>query len=127
MITEQIKKEILSEVLREFTEKVKDAADEAIGEAEVRILPYVLEDTDANAMFQAQDIVRALMEGDFEHDGEWLIVRHPRCTTRIPMNFSDFSYDHLRDKLIERMAKCPKDAKIERLERQLRESYTNRW
>ena len=127
MISEDVKKEILSEVLREFTEKARSAADEAIGEAEVRILPYVLEDTDANAMFQAEDIVRSLMEGNFEHDGEWITVRHPRCNTRIPMEFSDFSYDPLRDKLIERMVTCPKDAKIESLERQLRESYTNRW
>lgn len=127
MINDDIKKEVLSEVLREFTEKVRDAADEAIGDAEVRILPYVLEDTDANAMFQAEDIVRSLMGGNFEHDGEYITVRHPRCNTRIPMKFSDFNYDHLRDKLIERMVTCPKDAKIEMLERQLREAYTNRW
>lgn len=122
-MNEDNQKEILQALLAGFKEQVTAAAEEAISEAECKILPYVLEDTQMNAMFQAHDIVEAIMEGDFEHDGEYISIRHPRFNTRIRMNFSELHYDALRDRIIERMATCPKDAKIAHLEAQLKQAY----
>lgn len=122
-MNEDKQKEILQALLAGFTEQVKAAADEAISEAECKILPYVLEDTQMNAVFQAQDIVESIMEGNFDHDGEYISISHPRFNSRIRMRFSDFSYDTLRDRIIERMATCPKDAKIAQLEAQLKQAY----
>lgn len=116
--------QILESIIKDFSGKVKDAADEAITGAECVILPYVLDDTIANAMFQAQDIVEMIMAGNFEHDGEYITVKHPRGDARIRMKFSEhLQYDTLRDRLIERMTTCPKDARIKMLEHSLQESY----
>lgn len=122
-MNEDNQKEILQDLLAGFKEQVKAAADEAISEAECKILPYVLEDTQMNAVLQAQDIVESIMAGNFDHDGEYISISHPRFNSRIRMKFSDFSYDKLRDRIIERMSTCPKDAKIAQLEAQLKQVY----
>lgn len=125
-MNEEQQQRILSEMIAGFSEQVKKSADEAISEAECKILPYVLQDTEMNAMIQAQEIVEMILAGKFDHDGEWIKMHHPRHISSIRMKFSEMKYDTLRDRIIERMTTCPKDAKIAALELELKLAYESR-
>jgi hypothetical protein len=115
-------------MLEQFLERVKDdIAKEAINalqEAYSDMLPYISEDTEMNAAYQASDLVRNIIAGRFEWDesGEYINIQSVReYSPSVRIAFTSFEYDSLRDKIIERMSKCPKDAKIEMLERKLKE------
>ncbi len=119
-MNEEMRREALNKILEGFAEQMASVAKDAIGDCYSDILPYVLDDTDSNAMIQSACIVESLMAGQFDHDGEYITVRHPHREFRVQMKFTEFKYDALRDRIIERMATCPKDAKIAELEDRLR-------
>ena len=119
-----------TKMLEQFLERVKDGiareAVVALEEAYSDMLPYISDDTESNAALQASDVVRNIIAGHFEWDesGEYISVKSARdYSPKIRLAFTAADYDSLRDKIIERMPKCPKDAKIEMLERQLKEYY----
>lgn len=114
----------LDNKIKEVADSIRRQVAAALSDVECEVLPYVEEDTIANAMFQAGDIVRNILEGRFDWDGDYIVIRDMReLTPRIRLEFSPHDWDALRDKIIERMPACPKDAKIAALEAQLKRSY----
>ena len=114
--------------IKEYAEAIRKQAQDLLGDIESDILPYIEEDTTYNAMYQAGDIVRKIIEGRFEWDGHYIVIHSVRpLNPRIRLEFSACQYDTLRDKIIERMPACPKDAKIKALEDQLKQAYESRY
>lgn len=116
--------EKLDNKIKEVAESIRKQVTEALFDVECEILPYVEEDTIANAMLQAEEIVRNILEGSFDWDGDYIVIRDMReLTPRIRIAFSTHDWDALRDRIIERMPECPKDAKIASLEASLKRAY----
>tara|TARA_B100000678_G_scaffold148326_1_gene123774 strand:+ start:82 stop:453 length:372 start_codon:yes stop_codon:yes gene_type:complete len=110
--------------IQEYAEMIRKQSVELLQDIEVEVMPYVEEDTIANAMIQAQDIVKAILEGRFKWDGDYIVIHGVReLTPRLLMKFSQSKWDSMRDNLIERMPACPKDAKIAALEEELQLAY----
>lgn len=119
--------EKLDQKIQEFADGLRKSAIEALFDVEAEVLPYVEHDTVCNAAIQAEDIVRNILEGRFEWNGDYIVINGMReLTPRIRIAFTTFNYDTLRDKIIERMPECPKDAKIKALEDELKLAYERR-
>lgn len=73
-MNDQMKEEFLQNVLSVFSEKVKDAAEEAIGKVYTEYLPFALEDTESNAHWKAQRIIEDVLEGKFTVKDDWISV-----------------------------------------------------
>ena len=113
--------------IQEYAGIIRKQAVELLQDIEVEVMPYVEEDTIANAMIQAEDIVKCILEGRFQWDGDYIVIEGMReLTPRICLRFNQSKWDSLRDKLIERMPACPKDAKIAALEDELKLAYERR-
>lgn len=115
----------LQDRINQFTELIKKEALEVIGNITVDVLPYVEKDTLFNAEIQAAEIVKAIIEGRFDWDGDYIVINTQirDLTPRIRMEFTTGQYDALRDNIIARMPACPKDAKIASLQEDLRRAY----
>lgn len=119
---------LLRKHVEEFAEKIRKEAKEVLSDFESDLLPYIDEDTIFNAQIQAVDIVENIIAGDFEWDGDYIIVsKARRFSPRVRIAFNKMKYDRLRDSLIEHMPKCPKDDKIAALEEELKRSYERWW
>lgn len=119
-------------MLEQFFEQIKDGiAKEAVAalqDAYTDLLPYLSDEVEQNAACQASELVQSIIAGRFEWDesGKYIRIQSYReFNPTVRIAFTSFEYDSLRDRIIERMPKCPKDAKIEMLERQLRKY--SRW
>ncbi len=118
----------LDDKLKEIACEIRRVAMEALSDIEVDILPYVESDTFENVAIQTEQIVQNILAGRFVFDGDYIHVNAVReGSPRVRLAFTAHNYDTLRDKIIERMPKCPKDAKIAALELRLKESYGRRW
>lgn len=116
----------LEQKIQEVSDMIRKSAVEALFDIEAEILPYVDHDTVCNAAIQAEEIVHKILEGRFDWDGDYIVIKEMKeLTPRIRIKFSDFKYDTLRDKIIERMPECPKDAKIKALEDELKRAYAH--
>lgn len=113
----------LGEHLKRFADEFKKVADKTLTDVYVGLLPHALSDTKFNAELQAGDMVRDIIAGRFEWDGDYIVIGAREYSPRIRLAFTQSDYDSLRDAIIERMPKCPKDSKIEMLERQLKQAY----
>lgn len=114
--------------IQEFAGMIRKQAVELLQDIEVEVMPYVEDDTIGNAMIQAEDIVKNILEGRFQWDGDYIVIEGMReLTPRICIRFNQSQWDMLRDKLIERMPACPKDAKIAALEDELECVYGRRY
>ena len=114
----------LEEKIKEIADRVRLQVSELLLDVESDVLPYIDEDTAMNASIQAQDIVTNILTGNFIFDGDYIVVNNVReFAPRVRFVFTSLDYDNLRDKIIERMPKCPKDAKIAALQSQLKRSY----
>ena len=114
----------LEEKIKEIADHVRSQVSALLFDVESDVLPYIDEDTAMNAAIQAQDIVKNILSGNFIFDGDHIVVNNTReFAPRVRFAFTSLDYDNLRDKIIERMPKCPKDAKIAALESQLKQSY----
>lgn len=124
----EYQEEILEAKLKEFAEKIRETAEETLGDLHCGLLPYVVDDSIMNAHVQVQDLLVNILAGRFEWDGDnYIAVNSAReFSPRVRIEFSSFQYDALRDRIIERMPKCPKDAKIKELEDRLEIAYNYR-
>lgn len=114
----------LEEKIKEVADRIRLQVSELLFDVESDVLPYIDEDTAMNASIQAQDIVKNILSGNFIFDGDYIVVNNVReFAPRVRFEFTSMEYDNLRDRIIERMTKCPKDAKIAALEHQLKQSY----
>lgn len=114
----------LEEKIKEIADQIRAKVSELLFDVESDVLPYIDEDTQMNASIQAEEIVKNILSGRFVFDGDYIVVNNVReFSPRVRFAFTSLDYDNLRDKIIERMPKCPKDAKIAALEYQLKQSY----
>lgn len=120
---EELQEKLLAEFMVKAKEQLNSIVNGIMGDFYSEHLPYVLEDTEFNAQARAEDIVKQIASGNFEREGDYVRVKHPTggYQTSLRIAMTDYQYDHLRDNLIKSMPKCPKDAKIEALQRQLKE------
>lgn len=106
-------KAISDDLKKEFEATYSAAIDRVHSE----VMPYIAEDTEANAIYRAEDLARKIITGDFDLVEGCISVNGWK--TKLTSN----DYDKLVDKLA---AKCSDEAaqkKIARLERQLKEVY----
>ena len=114
----------LEERIKQIADLIRKQVAETLLDVESDILPYVEDDTASNAEIQAGEIVRNIIAGKFVFDGDYIVIDNVRdMSPRVRLVFTSLDYDSIRDKIIERMQKCPKDAKIAALESQLKRSY----
>jgi len=112
----------LTAIMERNSKAIKDAVAGAIDDCHVELMPYLVDDAQANAAIQAGDLIRLIAEGEFEFDDDYAVVRHPRAgDARVRIQMTSSQYDSLRDNLIQRMPECPKDAKIRELESRIDE------
>ena len=91
---------IFTELVEQFKIDVENATKEALDKIHDDMVPYLNDDTENNARYRAVDIVRSIMRGDFDMEGDHITV----------------------DILSAKAGDVAKDKKIERLERQLKEA-----
>jgi hypothetical protein len=108
---------IFTELVEQFKIDVENATKEALDKIHSDMVPYLNDDTENNARYRAVDIVRSIMRGDFEMEGDYITVDGWHIT-----NLTDFNYDKMVDILSAKAGDVAKDKKIERLERQLLEA-----
>lgn len=114
--------EVLGQTLDRVKENLKTIIDDEVTDIYCGLLPYVSNDVVSNAMLQAEDLFHNVITGDFKWDGDYIVIAPARTfSPRVRMAMTHQLYDSLRDALIEHMPTCPKDAKIEALERELNE------
>ena len=114
----------LEEKIKEVADDIRSQVSKVLSDVESDVLPYIEQDTVMNASIQAQDIVKNILSGNFIFDGDYIVVENVReFTPSVLFAFTSNDYDKLRDTIIERMPKCPKDAKIAALESQLKRAY----
>ena len=114
----------LEERIKQVADLIRKQVAETLLDVESDILPYVADDTASNAEIQAGEIVRNIIAGKFVFDGDYIVIDNVRdMSPRVRLVFTSLDYDSIRDKIIERMQKCPKDAKISSLESQIKRLY----
>lgn len=111
---------------QEMMEQFKVEASKVVAEHTDRIyfemLPFIGDDVEQNAILRASDIVNAIIRGNFTiEDGK---ISYGGWRTSL----TSCDHDRLVDILAERCADEAAKKKIERLERQLKESFSgNYW
>ena len=109
--------EVLQERLQSLAKDVRKSADEALDDLTSDILPYLM-----------AEAVRKIISGEFQWYGDYILINPVReFSPSVRIAFSTMTYDKLRDKIIEGMPKCPKDAKIASLEEELKWAYETRY
>ena len=104
-----------AELIEQFKERVRLAANDVIGDAYCDILPHIEGDTDMNASIKAKRAVENILRGHVEHDGKYAVVSDGSgVTMRIDLG-GDMPYSIL-EALIKSMPECPKDRRIAALE-----------
>ena len=105
------------ELIEQFKERFRLAANDVIGDAYCDILPHIEGDTAMNASTKAQQAVENILRGRVEHDGKYAVVRDSSgITMRIDLGGS--MPHSILEALIKSMPECPKDRRIAALERE---------
>ena len=113
---------IYKELLDQFKIDALRAVDEAHSKMQGDLLPYVNDDTGSNARYRAVDIVKSIMSGNFTEEDCKIKVNGWTMDT-----LTNFDYDVLVDVLSAKAGDKAKDLKIERLERQIQEFYSQKY
>ena len=111
-----------NEIVDQLNVDIKKAINEACQEIHGDIIPYINDDTEHNAICRAVDIVNDIMIGDFDFIDNYIKVGDWKITT-----LNDFDHNKLVDILASKAGDKAKDLQIERLERQLKESYESKY
>jgi hypothetical protein len=106
-----------NELVEAFKKEVSSAAEDALNIIHSEIVPYVNDDTECNAIYRANDIVRQILSGNYVLEGDKIVCNG--WSTEL----STSDYDRLVDKLAEKCSDVAAQKKIERLERQLEDAY----
>ena len=113
----------LAEKLKEFTDKLQEAAKEVIDDVYCDYLPHVMSDTECNVSFQVSGAIEDILAGRFTIEGGHIVVGNVRVWIANP--FSEIAttiYTAAQDK-IENLTIKELQTKVEMLERQLKEAY----
>ena len=112
-----------TEMMERFKKDAYTAVDEAFDTIHCDMAPHLDTDTDSNVAHQAGEIIRGLLEGNFERVGESGVMVSGYSGISVFVNMTDFEYDRIRKNLLEVMPACPKDLEIQSLKDQLSRAY----
>ena len=122
-MTEEKQQEFLEQKLKEFTDKLTDAAKDVIGDVYCDYLPHVMSDTESNVAFQTAEALERILKAQFEVDGDYLVVGNVRVhLNNSYSNLCTSIYNTAQDKIenatIEELKK-----EVSSLKQQLLEAY----
>ena len=107
--------ERFTEILEIFKTETKRAVEDAVTEIHGGWLPYVEGDTESNVNERSADVIRCILQGNFEVEDSILVVMVDGINCRIRIETEGF-YTRILDSIVQNMAECPKDLKIKNLE-----------
>lgn len=118
--------ERFAEIKEQLKESMVVAAKEALDAVHDDMMPHTEVDAFINAQFQAERALEALLCGNFQRKGDYVV---PLSTDHISirLKITDMQYDSLRKSMLEIMPECPKDLEIASLKRQLQDAYNRNW
>ena len=118
--------ERFTEIKEQLKESMVAAAKEALDAVHDDMMPHIEVDSFINAQFQAERALEALLSGNFQRKGDYVI---PLSSDHISirLKITDMQYDNLRKSMLEIMPECPKDLEIASLKRQLQDAYNRNW
>ena len=108
---------IVDEFRREARKVLEEALDESLNAIHSEMLPYVTADTESNAIYRAADIVKSIISGNIEIDGDKVKVNQDGFY----FVMTNYEYDSVVDNLAKVAGDRAKDLKIERLEARIKE------
>ncbi|WP_339892211.1 hypothetical protein [uncultured Alteromonas sp.] len=108
-------------IVEQFKKEVAQASKNAIEDIHSEMLPYVNDDTEFNAIQRANDIVSKLLTSNFTLEDDRIIC--DGWSTKLTTH----DHDRLVNKLADRCSDMAAKKKIERLERQLKESFNRQY
>jgi hypothetical protein len=111
-----------SRLVEQFKVDVENATKDALEKIHSEMVPYLNDDTESNARYRAVDIVKAIIRGEFEIEGNYITVDGWHI-----VGLSDLNYDKMVDILSAKAGDIAKDKKIERLERTIKEYEQSYW
>lgn len=119
MTNEQNAAAKFSQLVEDFKKATKDAVDSAINEIHSEFVPYLNDDTQNNAIYRANDILRMVLEGNFEvTDTGWIVVDGWNIT-----QIDGFSHNKMIDALADKCSDMAAKARISKLEDDLERAY----
>jgi hypothetical protein len=110
-----------NEIVESFKKEIAEASKNAIEDIHSEMVPYVNDDTEWNAIYRANDIVRQILSGNYTLEDDKITCNG----WSTGLTTSD--HDQLVDKLAEKCSDVAAQKKIERLESMLKESYSRNY
>lgn len=99
-MNDEQKELFLSEKLKEFTDKLNDAAINVISDVYCAYLPHVLSDTETNTNYQTEEAIRKLLTGKFEVIGDYIKIGDLMIWMKNPFeNIATNIYNQVPDKI----------------------------
>tara|TARA_R110000851_G_C12629569_1_gene517659 strand:+ start:69 stop:476 length:408 start_codon:yes stop_codon:yes gene_type:complete len=115
------------EIIEEFKKKMLLAADDAISDCYLEILPHVENDTYMNVQSRSEAVIKNIIIGDvIPHPSGNGVVAKDDSGVSVRISIDDGMFDSLRDALVKSMPVCPKDLKIKSLELTIERMDENR-
>ena len=115
----------LAEKLKEFTDKMNEAAKGVIGDIYCAYLPHVMSDTECNVSTQATKAVGNILKGRFTVEGDYLTTNQGNVRVYLANSYGQIAsniYNNAQDK-IENLTIKELQRKVESLEQQLVQAY----
>ena len=115
----------LAEKLKEFTDKMNEAAKGVIGDIYCDYLPHVMSDTECNVSIQATKAVGNILKGRFTVEGDYLTTNQGNVRVYLANSYGQIAsniYNNAQDK-IENLTIKELQCKVESLEQQLVQAY----
>ena len=112
-----------TEMMERFRKDAFSAVDEAINTIHCDIAPHLDTDTDSNVTFQAGDIIREILGGNFLRVDFFTVIVTGHSGISVTVTMTNMDHDRIRKNLLEVMPACPKDLEIQSLKDQLSRAY----
>ena len=125
-MTEQQQQEFLELKLKEFTDKLTEAAKDIITDVYCDYLPHVMTDTECNVSSQASSAIEGILAGRFTIEGDCIVAGGGNVRVWIANPFSQIAttiYMAAQDK-IENLTIKELQTEVEILKQQLKEAYS---
>lgn len=124
-MTNEQQEAFLTEKLKEFTDKMTEAAKDVIADVYCDYLPHVMSDTECNVAIQTENAIRNILEGRFTVDGDYLITNQRSVRIYLANSYGKLAsniYNTMPDK-IENLTIKELEAKIKSLQSELDNAY----
>ena len=112
-----------TEMMERFKKDAYAAVDEAIDTIHCDMAPHLDTDTDSNVAFQAGDIIREILGGNFLRVDYFTVIVTGHSGISVTVKMTDMEHDRIRKSLLEAMPACPKDLEIQSLRDKLSRAY----